>query len=344
MTARKANNQRAKIDDVAKLAGVSTATVSRVINSTGTVSDRTAQRVLEAITDLKFVAHGSARSLAGSKTNTIGLVLPGVTTFFLTKLIQGISKSIYERGYSLLMYGDPRPASMASGNPLPLGEHNTDGLIVFTDFLDDYSIQYFHDRNLPIVMLHRSPPPGLKIPKVKFDNEEGAYQAVKHLLFEGYTKIVYLRGPNGNEDSEEREAGYRRALDQAGIAIDDALIGMGQFTAQIAKDVIAKMVDDNLPFDAIFAGDDNSAWGAIEALQEKGIAIPNDVAVAGFNDDSMSQYITPTMTTVRAPIHQSGYDAAEKLFALIEGKDVEMESLQPTELIIRDSTVRRPNG
>ena len=338
MTVKKSPTQRVKIDDVARLAGVSTATVSRVINGTGTVSDRTAEKVYQAIGDLKFVAHGSARGLAGSKTNTIGLVLPGVTTFFFTALIQGINDCIYNQDYSLLMYADPKPTSMASGKPLPLGEHNTDGLIVFTDFLDDYSIQYLFERNLPVVMLHRTPPAGLDIPVVMFENQQGAYEIVNHLIETGCKRIVYLKGPEGNEDSRQREMGYRQALEDAGIGVDESLIGRGGFAANMAANAIRQMLLDGVEFDAVFAGDDNGAIGVMEVMRERGLKAPEDIALAGFNDDYMSQYITPSLTTVRAPIHQSGFEAAQKLLKLIEGKQVEMYTQLGTELIIREST------
>ena len=339
MAIRRATTQRITIDDVAKEAGVSTATVSRVINGKGTVSDRTTKKVNQAITDLKFVAHGSARTLAGTKTHAIGLFFPGITTPFFSDLIRGISTPIYERGYSLLMYGDLKPVSMTSGRPLPLGEHNTDGIIVFTDFLDDYSIRHFYERQLPVVMLHRSPPTDLAIPKIKFANEEGSYTAVRHLLDNGYRKIAYLRGPDGNEDSEQRERGYRRALAEQGIAIDETLIAKANFAAPAAERIITQMLDKKIKFDAVFAGDDNSAWGTINILQKRGINIPEEVAVVGFNDDLLSRYSTPALTTVRAPIYDSGFRAAEKLFSLIDGNDVPRETLLPTELVIRESSV-----
>lgn len=344
MTVKKTPTQRVKIDDVARLAGVSTATVSRVINGTGTVSDRTAEKVYQAIGDLKFVAHGSARGLAGSKTNTIGLVLPGITTFFFTALIQGINDCIYEQDHSLLMYSDPTPTSVATGKPLPLGEHNTDGLIVFTDFLDDYSIQYLYERDLPVVMLHRSPPAGLDIPVVMFENRQGAYDVVTHLIEIGRKRIVYLKGPEGNEDSRQREMGYRQALLDARIGVDKSLIGRGGFAGNMAANAIRQMILDGVEFDAVFAGDDNSAVGVMEVLRERGLKIPDDVALAGFNDDYMSQYVTPSLTTVRAPIHQSGFEAAQKLLDLINGKQVEMYTKLSTELVLRESTTGVKSG
>ena len=340
MSVKRSPNQRVKINDVARQAGVSTATVSRVINGTGTVSENTAKKVNQAISSLKFVAHGSARGLAGSKTHTIGLVLPGLTTFFFTTLIQGINDCIYNRDYSLLMYSVNTPASMISGKPLPLGEHNTDGLIVFTDFLDDYSIQYMHDQDLPIVMLHSSPPVELNIPKIMFENEEGACDVVNHLIKMGNKKIVYLRGPEGNEDSRQRELGYRRALTANNIEIDENLIGRGNFASGRAEDEIIDMLNRGVKFDAIFAGNDDAAAGVYRALRKQGFLIPEDIAVAGFDDDYMAQYISPALTTVKAPVQKSGFEAARILLDLIDGKPTVNEVRLQTELVIRESTKR----
>lgn len=338
MTVKRTNNQRAKIDDVARVAGVSTATVSRVINGTGTVSPATQKRVHEAIRELRFVAHGSARGLAGTKTRTVGLVMPALNTFFFASLIRGINESIEAHDYSLLMYSVSTPASMRGGKPLPLGDHNTDGLIVFTDFVDDYSIQFMYEQKFPIVMLHRTPPVGLAIPIVMFRNEEGAYKAVDHLIRNGKKRIVFLKGPEGNEDSRQRELGYKRALEASGISLDTNLISRGGFAVSQAKSAIEQLISDGIEFDAVFAGDDNAALGTLEILQEYRLRVPEDVAIIGFNDDYMAQYLNPPLTTIKAPIYESGFLAGEKLLRLIKGREVKMESFLDTELIIRESS------
>ncbi|MEM7799888.1 MAG: LacI family DNA-binding transcriptional regulator [Chloroflexota bacterium] len=337
MAIKKTDGSRVKIDDVARKAGVSTATVSRVINKTGNVSAHTAEKVHQAIGDLKYVAHGTARGLASTTTKTIGLILPGTSSFFFSELTRGINAYINPQDYSLLMYAVIKPASMAGGNPLPLGEHNTDGLIVFSHFLDDYSIHYLHDQNLPIVMLHRSPPEGLSIPKVMFDNHEGAYQITRHMILQGRGRIVFLSGPKGNEDSQQREAGYRQALSEAGIHYNPALVSTGKFSISAGKVAIQRFLSQEVVFDAVFCGDDNSAVGVIEALRENGVQIPDEIAVAGFNDDVMSQYLSPPLTTVSAPIYQSGFIAAEKLLQLINGEKNIDDALLKTELIVRQS-------
>ena len=193
-------------------------------------------------------------------------------------------------------------------------------------------------------MLHRSPPAGLDIPRVVFENEDGAYDVVNHLLSAGCEKIAYLRGPQGNEDSRQREIGYRRALTDANLAVNERLIRHGEFSVAGGKAAVKSLLDKEIKFDAIFAGDDNSAVGAIEALNEHGLRIPQDIAVVGFNDDYMSQHIQPALTTVRAPIYQSGFEAARKLIDLIEEKDVVMESCLPVEVVLRESSLRRQHG
>ncbi|MEM9773536.1 MAG: LacI family DNA-binding transcriptional regulator [Chloroflexota bacterium] len=344
MTIKRSHHQRVKIDDVAREAGVSTATVSRVINGTGTVSPTTQQRVHHAIRSLRFVAHGSARGLAGSKTNTIGIVMPALTTFFFAALIKGINESIEEQGYTLLMYSSNSPASMIGGKPLPLGDHNTDGLIVFTDFLDDYSIQYMFEQGLPIVMLHRTAPAGLDIPVVAFHNEKGAFEAVNHLIENGRRRIVFLKGPEGNEDSRQRELGYRRALASADLPVDENLIRRGKFATTPAKQAIETLLQEGAHFDAIFAGDDNAAVGALEACRDMDISVPGQIAIVGFNDDYMARHVSPALSTVSAPIYESGFKAGTTLLKLIAGQPVNNAIRLETKLVVRDSSRRNGHG
>lgn len=338
MNIKRSTSQRVRIDDVAREAGVSTATVSRVINGTGTVSPTTQQKVHQAIRSLKFVAHGSARGLAGTKTNIIGIVMPALTTFFFAALIKGINESIEVEGYTLLMYSSTSPASMIGGKPLPLGDHNTDGIIVFTDFLDDYSIQHMVEQEFPIVMLHRTAPVGLDIPVVTFHNEQGAFEAVNHLIQSGRRKIVFLKGPEGNEDSRQRELGYKRALASANIPVDENMIRRGKFSTPPARKSIEELFQAGIEFDGIFAGDDNAAVGALEACKAQGVSVPEQVAIVGFNDDYMAKHVSPSLSTVKAPIYESGYKAGKALLNLIEGKPVEKNIRLETQLVVRDSS------
>jgi DNA-binding LacI/PurR family transcriptional regulator len=189
-----------------------------------------------------------------------------------------------------------------------------------------------------MILLHRSPPPGVAIPCVTFENKYGAYQMVNHLIQEcGHRRIAFLTGEAGNEDSYWREIGYKEALIDHGIPVDPNMIGVGEFDDQVAERVITQWLAEGRQVDAIFAGDDVSARGVIRAIQKAGLSVPDDIAVAGFDDALLSKYLDPPLTTVHAPIEESGRIAAEMLLRLIQTGQAEPLTLLPTELIIRRS-------
>jgi LacI family transcriptional regulator len=221
---------------------------------------------------------------------------------------------------------------------MPLGEHNTDGLIIFTDSLDDVLLRRLHSRRFPMVLLHQSPPEGLDIPCVTFENKKGAYQMVEHLIQQcGHRRIAFLAGEPGNEDSYWREVGYKEALTTHNISVDAELMGIGAFDDRVAEGVVSQWIADDLQIDAIFAADDLSAQGTIRAVQKAGLSVPDDIAVAGFDDALLSQYLDPPLTTVHAPIEDAGRIAAEQLLRLIHTGQAESLVLLPTELVIRRS-------
>lgn len=328
---------RVTIDDVAREAGVSIATVSRVLNKTGPVAEATAARVEEAVAALHYVPHAGARGLAGGQRRTIGLIFPGLADEFLSELLKGVERQFQDEGYKLLLYATGWQQEELALADIPLGEHNTDGLLVYAGSLSEAVLRYFYERPFPLVLLHQSAPAGLAVPSVTFENKEGARQAVAHLLACGRRRIVYLRGPEGNEDSFWRERGYEEALAAYGLTPEPALVTQGDFDEQVAETAVAQLLQAGLAFDAIFAGDDKSANGALYALQQADKRVPEDVALVGFDDARFSRYLSPPLTTVRAPIEESGRLAAEKLAKLIRGEAVELLTLLPTELVVRES-------
>lgn len=328
---------RVTIDDVAERAGVSIATVSRVVNNTGKVASATAERVNAAIAELDYVPHAGARGLAGSRRNTIGLIFPGMGDAFLTELLTGIDQQITNAGYELLLYSTRLRNRDQSIQYIPLGEHNTDGLIIYAGSLNEAEIKRFYERGFPVVLLHQSAPEGLAIPSVTFENKEGAQTAVSHLINLGRRRIVYLKGPEGNEDSQWRELGYREALAAHDIPVDSELIALGGFDDTTAEATVKQLLQDEVLFDAIFAGDDRSASGALLALQQAGKRVPEDVALVGFDDASYARFLTPPLSTIHAPIAESGRKAAEQIIRVIQGKTPEMLTLLPTQLIVRES-------
>jgi LacI family transcriptional regulator len=220
----------------------------------------------------------------------------------------------------------------------PLGEHNTDGLLIFTDSLDHRELHRLYNMNFPIVLLHQTPPDSLNIPVIAVENKDGAAILVNHLIdVHGRRRIVFLRGPEGHEDSVWRERGYREALEAHNIIFYPELIASGGFDEEEAFATVQQMVLNGIEFDAIFAGDDDSAIGAMRALKIAGRLVPGDVAVVGFDDVPFARYISPALTTVRAPIEAIGREAVRQLTHLMSGEPAEALTLMRTELVIRES-------
>lgn len=323
------------IRDVARLAGVSVATVSRYLNQSAPLSSATAERVRRAMDQLRFTPHPVARNLATRRTHTIGVVLNDVGGDFFAPLLDGVLSGIESLNYNLLIIAT-RPDLRA--NPAVLGPMYTDGLLVFWDSLDKADLDSLIQSGHPCVLIHQSPPPGAKIPLVTIENKAATHRLINHLVKVHHRRrILFLRGPAGNEDSQWREAGYREALSVHSMFYDPRLVLEGGFDRFISQKVMQDCIHSGLEFDAVFTGDDEAAIGALQALKLAGIRVPQDVSVVGFDDQSLAPFLSPSLTTVHAPTDQVGRTAARQLLRLINGEDVEPEILLPTELVIRNS-------
>jgi len=333
-------NRPPTIADVARRAEVSIATVSRVLNGTTPVQPEKADRVRLAMDELQFVPRQAARVLASRRTNTIGLVMSEISGAFFPPMLKGIEAGAHEAGYDLLIHSTKKEGPSRR----PLGEHNTDGLLIFTDSLDHRELHRLHNMNFPIVLLHQTPPDSLNIPVIAIENKDGAAMLVNHLIeIHERRRIVFLRGPEGHEDSVWRERGYQEALELHGINFDPALIARGEFDEDEAFATVQQMLLDGIEFDAIFAGDDDSAIGAMRALKISGHLIPGDVAVVGFDDVPFARYLSPALTTVRAPIEEIGREAVRQLARLMNGQPAQALTLMRTELVIRESCGCQPS-
>jgi LacI family transcriptional regulator len=329
------------IRDVAKQAGVSVATVSRYINQTAIVSPEVAARLDEVMTALKYVPHATARSLATNKTNAIGLYLTYNISYniygdFFAPMLRGIEDITSENGMNLLIAS--RQPNVNGAFPSALGPHNTDGLLVYAGSMNNSALSHFRDLNFPMVLIHRTAPPHLQIPCVTVENKSASRQIIDHLIeAHNRRRIVYLRGPEQQEDSYWREMGYRTSLEAHGIEYDPELVLPGEFEREIAHMTILELILAGIEFDAVYAGDDEAAIGVMSALKEAGKHIPDDVAVIGFDDLRTSRYLTPPLTTVRAPTEEVGRVAARQLVNLIRNGQADPLTLLPTEIVIRQS-------
>ena len=327
------------ITDVARRAGVSIATVSRVLNGTTPVIDETANRVRTAIEELHYKPRAAARILASRHTDTLGLLLPEIGGAFFSPLLRGIEAEAQAASFDLLVHATSHiPHASIPTIHRPLAEHNTDGLIVFTQSLDLDELARLFRINFPVVLIYQTPPSSLNIPTVIIENRSGARRLVNHLIdVHGCRRIAFLRGPEGNEDSEQRESGYRQELKSHNITFDPSLIGSGGFNEEDAQTTIQQWLLQGVEFDAVFAGDDDTATGVLSALHRAGKKIPLEVKVTGFDDLPVSRFLTPPLTTVRVPIEQVGREAVRQLVRLIRGKAAEPRTMMRTELVIRES-------
>jgi len=323
------------IKNVAEHAGVSIATVSRVLNGTVPVQAEKAERVRAAMAELRFVPRLAARNLASRKTSTIGLILSEIGGAYFPLLLKGIEAATREAGYELLIHSSK---GIIPNQRDLLGEHNTDGVLVFADSLSASELERLNKINFPVVLLHQSSPAGLEIPVIAVENKDGAAMLVSHLIEKhGRRRIVFLRGPEGHEDSHWRERGYREALAAHDIPFDETLISSGEFDQAKAYRSMHKLIQDGVDFDAVFSGDDDASIGVYRALKEANRIIPDDVAVVGFDDVEFSGYISPPLTTIRAPIEEVGREAVRQMLNLLNGEPPQGLVLKRTELVIRES-------
>jgi LacI family transcriptional regulator len=326
------------IRDVARQAGVSVATVSRYINQTVTVSPDVATRLDDVMSKLEYVPHATARNLATQKTNAIGLLLTyRLYGDFFASLLSGVEEVTGEARLNLLI--ESRHPNLNGTIPPALGPHNTDGLLVFVDSLNDAELVHLHAMNFPVVLIHRTSPARLKIPSVIVENKAVLIEIIDHLIENHHrTKIIFLRGPVNHEDSYWREKGYRASLEAHGIQYKPELVLPGDFDREVAHTTILKLAMADVEFDAVFAGNDEAAIGVLAALRETGKRIPEDVAVIGFDDQNRTApYLTPPLTTVRAPTEEVGRVAARQLVNLIRHGQADPLTLLPTKIVIRQS-------
>jgi DNA-binding LacI/PurR family transcriptional regulator len=257
---------------------------------------------------------------------------------FFAPLLNGIEQVVRKNGYNLIVA--TYHADIRSDVSPPIGPHNTDGMLVFADSLTDDDLRSLNSSGFPMVLVHRTPPSSCPIPSVTIENKSATHKLVEHLIVSHNKKrIIFMRGPDHQEDSYWRETGYKSALDANGITFDENLVLDGNFEREVAYESLRRFLENRnfVAFDAVFAGDDNAAIGAINALTEHGYRVPEDIAVVGFDDLRLSAFLTPPLTTVRAPTKIVGQIATERLFGILKKEATDKIVLLPTEIIIRRS-------
>lgn len=320
---------------VAERAGVSPSTVSRILNGTAVVSDDKRKAVDRAIAKLGFVPNPVARGLAGGRTFSIGVLTQAIDSPFYGKALRGIEEELGSAGYSPLFMSGHWSADEEARCIDVLRLRRVDGLIVLTGRLSNAALKSVA-RSVPVVVTGRI----LKAPNLvsmDFDNREGARLATEHLISLGHRRIAFIAGDPDHPDSIERQRGYEAALQTAGLRIDPDLLLSGNFNEHSGVEAIEQLHARRTRFSAIFAANDQMAFGARLGLFRHGLRVPADVSLVGFDDVAGSLYMVPGLTTVHYPIHEIGQLAARSMLALLSGEQVLLDVPAPR-LVVREST------
>jgi LacI family transcriptional regulator len=328
------------LEDIAEQAGVSRSTVSRVVNGHPSVRDDVRRRVLQVIERTGYHPHAAARTLASQRSWMIGLVLPrSMSTFFtdpyFPHLTQGIAQACNQYNYSLGLFLVGTKEDEEKIIPRVSRRGFLDGILVQTGQIGEQLIDRLLDSKVPVVVLGR-PVQHEEASYIDVDNVAGAYNAVSHLIRLGYQRIATITGPANNTTGLDRAAGYRRALADHGRSVDPSLMVEGDFTEMSGYFAMQRLLSAKP--DAVFAASDIMALGAMRAVREAGMTVPDDIAFVGFDDLPLAQSPDLPLTTVRQPIAQFGVSAVEILIDLIEnGINPARRVIMVTELVIRES-------
>jgi DNA-binding LacI/PurR family transcriptional regulator len=330
-------SSRPTIYDVARRAGVSTATVSRALNGTGQIAAATRAAIEVAVAELGYRPNTIARSLVTRSTQTIALLLPDITNPIYAELVRGVQQVAFERDYTMLLCTtDGDPAQEERYLDL-LRAKQVDGALVDGLVVPTARIARFVRDGFPIVCLDRDVR-STAVPLVQVDNRAGARLAVEHLLSLGHRRIAHVRGPEAGI-ADERVAGWTEALQAAGVEPDPALVAAGGWTEEDGFRATQALLESGAPFTAVFAANDLMAIGVLTALAQAGRRVPEDVSVVGFDDLRLAAYSTPPLTTVHQPAAEIARRATAILLELVAGETpAQTKLLLEPELVVRAST------
>jgi LacI family transcriptional regulator len=304
----------ATVHDVARRAGVSTSTVSHVVNNTRFVSDELRERVQAAMRELDYTPNAVARMLSTKRAHTIGLIVSDIRNPFFASVARGVEDVAQERGYTLVLCNSDEDADRETACLNALETRAVDGVLLASAGVADEHLSRLVRAGFPIVLVDRDLPQ-LCAPAVLLDNEGAAYSAVWHLITRGHRRIAMLTGRAAISTTTERIAGYQRALNEAGIEMDERLVVSGASTSEGGALAANTVLGLEEPPSAIFSGNNLMTIGALQAIANRGLMVPDDVALVGFDDFPFpwSDAFRPHLTTVAQPTYELGRRAAELL-------------------------------
>ena len=325
---------RVTLKDIAERTGLALSTISMALNDHPHIKAATKKRVRDTARELNYRPHPAARALARKKTSLIGLVIQNVMSSFYPEIIQGVEDVAVENSLSTILCNTNEQAPKEVEYLATLIDKRVAGIILepHNSQQDREQIERIQRHGIPLITILR-PYPGMDFPAVVVDNESGAFAATQHLLERGHRRIGHLRGPEPADTSAPRLEGYRRALRDAGIEPGPEWTVSCEFNPASGRAAMARLLDRFEGMTAVFAASDSVAMGAISELQHRGIDVPGQVSVVGFDGLFFGQLVEPTLTTVNQPRYEIGELAAKMLLQGIDRQAVESVILQPRLLL-----------
>ncbi|ELU9849418.1 substrate-binding domain-containing protein [Vibrio cholerae] len=328
----------ATMKDIARLAGVSTSTVSHVINKSRFVSDEIAERVNNAAQQLNYAPSALARSLKMNRTKTIGMLVTTSTNPFFGEVVKGVERSCYHQGYNLILCNTEGDNQRMKASINTLLQKRVDGLLLMCSTLEGERLDVF-DRypDIPIVVMDWGPIL-FASDKIQDNSLQGGYMAAKHLIECGHKEIGCITGPLIRHQAQMRYEGYKRALAEAGIAINPDWIVESDFECEGGYQAFEKLYQRGKLPSALFISNDMMAMGVIQAASQRGLRVPDDLSLIGYDDVHIAKFMTPALTTIHQPKYRLGKAAVDTLLYRLENPDTtaQVVQLEPT-LVVRSS-------
>jgi LacI family transcriptional regulator len=330
-------NRPVTILDVARESGVSYATVSRVLSGYTFVKETTRSRVMAAVTRLGYVANLQARSLAGGHSQIIGLLVPNLDNGYIGAIMRGIDQELLRANYDLMLYTTHRHPGKESNYVNTIANGLTEGLLLVAPLVPADYLKALRDQVFPYVLIDQADPEN-ESSVVDSTSWQGAYDAISYLAQLGHRRIGFITGLLTLNSAIERLEGYKAALSDAGLPFDAELVREGDYWEQPAYQATQALLQDTNPPTAIFASNDLSAFGVMDAVRDAGLRIPDDISIVGFDDTPQASGVYPKLTTVRQPLDQMGRVAVKMLLEQIAEPDRPLRHVTlATQLIVRDS-------
>ncbi len=327
------------IKDIARLARVSHSTVSRALQNSPLVNPETAEKIRRIANESGYRASAVARGLVTKRTRTIGLVVTTIADPFASEVVSGIEQAANDHGYSVFLADSNADPNREQQVVQSFAERRVDGIVVTSSRVGALYLPLLSEMQVPIVLVNNQHP-GAFVHSVMIGNVAGTRDAANHLIGLGHRRIAYLGDQFGYQSDTERLAGYRQALDAAGIPFDPELVVRGNGKPEEAIGAMDTLLELPHPPTAVCCYNDMSALGAMRSIHLRGLRVPEDISVVGFDDLFISSYTQPRLTTVRQPMRQMGLLAMESLFRLMSGEESAIRITVDAELVVRESTAK----